>query len=233
MTEVDIQALATHLKYGFKDRGLLLEALRHSSFVNEQPEMDLRDNERFEFLGDAVLSLAVGHLLMQQYPDLKEGDLTRVRASLVNESRLSQIARKINLGEYIQLGKGEAQSKGQEKKSILANGLEAVLAAIYLDDGFETACRIIHHHFSPLIESAISAAGDDDYKSQLQEWVQTSQRITPRYTVIDESGPDHSKIFCVRLHLRDLTTEGVGRSKKIAEQNAARLALETLRKEPE
>ncbi len=231
MTATDISALQANLMYVFKDEGLLNEALRHSSYVNEQPDTYLRDNERFEFLGDAVLSLAVGHLLMQQHPSLREGDLTRIRASLVNESRLAQVAGNMNLGAHIRLGKGEIQSGGQEKDSILADALEAVLAAIYLDDGFETACRIIHHHFSPLIDSATTMAGSDDYKSQLQEWVQTEQQDPPRYTVIDESGPDHSKIFYVRLHLRDLTTDGVGKSKKIAEQNAARLALDILKKD--
>jgi len=228
MTDIDISALSAGLGYVFEDEKLLLEALRHSSYVNEQPEAELRDNERFEFLGDAVLSLAVGHLLMQRYPDLREGDLTRIRASLVNESRLAQISRKIGLGAHIQLGEGEAQSEGREKNSILANALEAAFAAIYLDDGFETACRTIHHHFSALIDTAIGTGGDDDYKSQLQEWVQTEHRITPQYEVIEESGPDHSKVFRIRLHLLDLTTEGVGKSKKTAEQRAARRALEIL-----
>ena len=226
MTQADLSELTDILRHTFKDEDLLREALRHSSFVNEQLDPELRDNERLEFLGDAVLSLVVGHLLMQRYPDLKEGDLSRIRAGLVNESRLAQVARKIDLGKHMQLGKGETQSKGREKSSILANALEAVLAAVYLDGGFESAFAVIDHHFSALIDLDIRITTDGDYKSQFQEWAQTNQGTTPSYQVIDESGPDHDKTFIVRLQIRDLTADGVGRSKKMAEQNAAMNALE-------
>lgn len=229
MTQVNLTELTNTLCYEFKNEGLLHEALRHSSFVNEQLNSDLRDNERFEYLGDAVLSLAVGHLLMQRDPDLKEGDLSRIRAGLVNESRLAQVARKINLGKYMQLGKGEIQSEGREKNSILANALEAVMAAVYLDSGFESAFGVVHHHFSALIDLDINITTGGDYKSQLQEWAQTNQGTTPDYRVINESGPDHNKTFVVRLQIRDLTTDGAGKSKKMAEQNAAMHALEQLK----
>jgi ribonuclease-3 len=233
MTQVDLTELTDTLHYEFKDEGLLHEALRHSSFVNEQVNRNLRDNERFEFLGDAVLSLVVSHLLMQQNPDLKEGDLSRIRAGLVNESRLAQIARKINLGRYMQLGKGEIQSKGREKSSILANALEAVLAAVYLDSGFESVFGVIDHHFSALMDLDLRVTTDGDYKSQLQEWTQTDQGTIPHYRVINETGPDHDKTFIVRLQIQDLTTEGAGKSKKIAEQDAAKRALEQLKADAE
>ncbi|MGD8883539.1 MAG: ribonuclease III domain-containing protein, partial [Desulfobacterales bacterium] len=130
------------LEYEFRSKELLDEALRHSSFVNEQPDADLRDNERFEFLGDAVLNLIVGHILMERYPNLKEGDLSRIRANLVNESQLAIIARAIDLGAFIRLGKGEIQTHGSEKNSILAGAFEALIAAVYLDGGFKVAFKI-------------------------------------------------------------------------------------------
>lgn len=127
MESINLSNLEKKLLYKFKNRELLEEALRHSSFVNEQVAADMRDNERLEFLGDAVLNLAVGHILMQRYPDLKEGDLSRMRANLVNEKKLARIARSLNFGSYVRLGKGEIQTNGQEKKSILADALEAVI----------------------------------------------------------------------------------------------------------
>jgi len=225
----DISELIHQLSYEFKDVDLLLEALRHSSFVNEQSGA-LRDNERFEFLGDAVLSLVVGHLLMEKNPDLREGDLSRMRANLVNESQLARVARKIDLGSHIQLGKGETQSEGQAKKSILANAFEAVVAAIYLDGGLDPARNTIGRHFSPLVDLESATTTHSDCKSQLQEWVQTTHGVTPSYTVIGEAGPDHDKTFRVQLRIQNLTAYGEGRSKKIAEQDAARNALDMLEK---
>ncbi len=229
-TQKELSALTGLLSYEFRDINLLNEALRHSSFVNEQPTSDLRDNERFEFLGDAVLNLAIGHMLMEKNPDLREGELSRMRANLVNESQLSRVARRLDLGAHIQLGKGELQSAGQEKESILANTLEAVIAAIYLDSGYDATRHTIDLHFSPLIERDITTTPHSDYKSQLQERLQTTHGIPPCYTVIGETGPDHNKTFSVQLVIEDLTTEGVGRSKKIAEQDAARHALDMLGK---
>jgi len=231
MNEKDLSELIKILSYEFKDISLLYEALRHSSFINEQPESDLRDNERFEFLGDAVLNLAIGHILMQQNPHLKEGDLSRIRANLVNESQLAKIARSMNLGDHIQLGKGELQTEGWEKNSILANAFEAVIAAVYLDGGFEPARHIIHQHFSTLLDSDETSTVNYDYKSQLQEWVQNTHRIIPSYTLIQEKGPDHDKTFKVRLQIHNLVAEGMGKSKKMAEQAAAKQALEMLKKD--
>ena len=216
------------IQYKFKDKNLLHEALRHSSYVNEIADPHLRDNERLEFLGDAVLNLTVGHILMQNYPDIKEGDLSRSRANLVNESQLAETARSFNLGAYILLGKGEIQTQGREKNSILADAFEALMAAIYLDGGFDAAYKIIEKKFQPLIEQLDTADSSYDYKSRLQEWVQVGHGVIPNYSIIREDGPDHDKTFWVALKVIDIETEGSGKSKKAAEQDAARKALELL-----
>jgi len=222
------EKISPKLRYHFDNIELLEEALRHSSFVNEQSDMNMRDNERLEFLGDAVLNLCVGHMLMRKYPDVKEGELSRMRANLVNESQLAEVARRIDLGAFVKLGRGEAQANGYEKSSILANSFEAVVAAVYLDGGFEAAFTIVTTHLEPMMELASSAEANQDHKSRLQELVQVSRQSVPVYEVIGESGPDHDKTFNVRLTIRDVTTEGIGKSKKLAEQDAARKALQKL-----
>jgi len=216
------------LQYEFKDKSLLREALRHSSYVNEIADAHLRDNERLEFLGDAVLNLIVGDILMRCYPDLKEGDLSRSRANLVNESQLAKTARSVNLGTYILLGKGEMQTQGREKNSILADTFEALTAAVYLDGGFKAAYKIIAKKFRPLIDQLDAFAPNYDYKSQLQERVQVGHAVIPDYSIIREEGPDHDKTFWVTLKVIDIKTEGSGKSKKAAEQDAARKALKLL-----
>ena len=218
------------LEYQFHSKDFLDEALRHSSYVNEQPESDLRDNERFEFLGDAVLNLIVGHILMERYPHLKEGDLSRTRANLVNETQLAIMARSIDLGACLQLGKGEIQTHGMEKNSILAGAFEALMAAVYLDGGFKVAFRIIENHFVPILDQIHSAIDNYDYKSRLQEWVQEKHNDIPYYKVVREEGPDHDKTFWVSVTVFDIETEGTGKSKKTAEQDAARTALEIIKK---
>ena len=227
----DPKGIEQRLQYEFNDKNLIQEALRHSSYVNELADPQLRDNERLEFLGDAVLNLIIGHILMQCYPDLKEGDLSRSRANLVNESRLAKIARSFDLGSFIQLGKGEIQTMGREKNSILANTFEALMAAIFLDGGFDAAYQIIETNFQPLIAHLFTAANNLDYKSQLQEKVQVDHGSMPDYTIISEDGPDHDKTFRVALKVLDIETQGSGKSKKSAEQDAACRALEILEKE--
>ena len=217
------------LVYEFRSKELLDEALRHSSFVNEQPDADLRDNERFEFLGDAVLNLIVGHILMERYPNVNEGDLSRTRANLVNESQLAIIARAIDLGAFIRLGKGEIQTNGRDKNSILAGAFEALIAAVYLDGGFKAAFKIIENNFVPLLDSVNSAIDSYDYKSQLQEWVQEEQGAMPYYKVVREEGPDHDKTFWISVKVFDVESDGQGKNKKMAEQDAARKALEKLK----
>jgi ribonuclease-3 len=219
------------LGYQFNSRDLLEEALRHSSYVNEQPDSELRDNERFEFLGDAVLNLIVGHILMERYPDLKEGDLSRTRANLVNETHLAIMARSIDLGAGLLLGKGEIQTNGMEKNSILAGAFEALMAAVYLDGGFKAAFKIIENNFVPFLDQIQRTIDNYDYKSTLQEWVQEKHGDIPYYKVVREEGPDHAKTFWVSVKVFDIETEGTGKSKKTAEQDAARKALEILNKE--
>jgi ribonuclease III len=217
------------LRYTFADKQLVEEALRHSSFVNEAPEAGLRDNERLEFLGDAVLNLAVGHILMERYGSLNEGDLSRMRSGLVNEQQLAKIARRLDLGTHIMLGKGEAQTGGHEKNSILAGTLEALIAAVYMDGGFGAAFKIVLELFQPLVCQMERANDNVDFKSQVQELVQTRSGHMPGYTVMREEGPDHDKTFWVQLRVKDVETEGVGKSKKAAEQDAARKALAQLK----
>ncbi len=217
------------LQYEFNDKNLLQEALRHSSYVNELGDLQLQDNERLEFLGDAVLNLIVGHILMRRYPNLKEGDLSRSRANLVNESQLAKMARTFDLGSFIQLGKGEIQTHGREKNSILADTFEALMASVYLDGGFDAAYQIIETNFQPLIEHLHTTANSYDYKSQLQEKVQIDHGSMPDYSIIREDGPDHDKTFWVALKVLDIETRGSGKNKKAAEQDAARMALEILK----
>jgi len=223
--------LEDKLSYHFQNNNYLVEALSHSSFVNEQPLKTLQDNERLEFLGDAVLNLVVGHILMERLPDINEGDLSRLRAQIVNESQLAIIARTIELGTFVQLGKGEMQTNGNDKNSILANTLEAVIAAVYLDGGFDAAFDFIAMHFKdPLNVKAVSDV-HGDYKSRLQELVQVTSTLIPQYQIIEESGPDHDKTFRTRLQVGNIQAEGVGKSKKLAEQDAARKGLEVLQQE--
>ncbi len=225
---MDLRILQEKIGHRFTETALLAEACRHSSYVNEHPGPDLRDNERLEFLGDAVLGLVVGTLLMGRFPDTPEGDLSRMRANLVNERQLAAIARTLDLGGHLALGRGEIQTNGREKNSILADAFEAVIAAVYLDGGFDAAFRFVQDHYDPLIRSETGAIGDFDYKSRLQEIIQMAHKPMPVYTVVAESGPDHDKTFVVRIDLSDLSTEGTGKSKKTAEQAAAARALEIL-----
>ncbi len=225
------QALQETLHYTFKDQALLEESLRHSSYVNEHPEGPLRDNERLEFLGDAVLNLVVGDLLMKAYPQMREGDLSRIRANMVNETQLADVARSLDLGRHLLLGKGEIQSNGMDKNSLLANAMEAVIAAIYIDGGFDGAYRFIALHFDELIQVALTLSTGQDYKSRLQEAVQSTIKAIPQYRVVQESGPDHDKTFCVSMTVGEIEAIGIGKSKKTAEQEAACKGLELLQEQ--
>jgi ribonuclease III len=232
MEAFDTTALEQKLTYHFKNKALLVEALSHSSFVNEQPLQALCNNERLEFLGDAVLNLIVGHLLMKRFPELREGELSRLRAQIVNESQLALIARTLDLGSFVLLGKGETLTNGHDKNSILANTLEAVIAAVYLDSGFQAAFEFIAGHFEAPLDSKTATEAFEDYKSRLQELVQTTTNEPPQYNVIEEIGPDHDKTFRIQLIVGAQQTEGVGKSKKMAEQDAARKYLESHQQEP-
>lgn len=225
----DLSQLEENLNYRFTDRSFLSTALRHSSYVNEQVDTTLEDNERLEFLGDAVLNLVIGDALMHTFPGVSEGNLSRMRSNLVNETQLAEIARQISLGPFIRLGKGESQTNGREKNSILSDVLEAVIAAVYLDGGFESAYRLVNRHFKPVLNGARPTRMSTDSKSLLQEYSQIHLKEIPRYKVVSEMGPDHDKTFQVCLKTRDIETMGYGKSKKAAEQDAARIALDILK----
>lgn len=220
--ESEFEKLEQAIGYTFTRFELLLQAFLHSSYVNERPFEDHRDNERLEFLGDAVLDLATSHILMEMFQNAKEGDLSKYRAMIVDESGLVHVARQLDLGDYLFLGKGEEQGQGREKPSILANTVEALLGAIYLDAGFDRTKAIIRNLFSPLFDRVGDPKAPNDFKSLLQEYTQKEFRLLPQYRLIDERGPAHDKTFRVELSLngKTLATEE-GKSKKEAEQKAA------------
>ncbi|UCF56934.1 MAG: ribonuclease III [Deltaproteobacteria bacterium] len=233
-TSTDLNELSKKLGYTFKQPELLTEAFRHSSYVNELANSDLRDNERLEFLGDAVLDLAVTHILMELFQDSKEGDLSKYRATVVNETGLCQVARELGLGHYLLLGRGEEITRGREKPSILANTMEALLGALYLDAGFGKTKEIVQRLFVPLLGRIDSRRVSNDFKSQLQEYTQEAYKIRPEYVLVEESGPAHDKTFRVALRLNGkIMAEGVGKSKKEAEQKAAKEAFTCLTGERE
>jgi ribonuclease III len=224
-TKKKLDELSQKLGYTFQQPGLLLQAFRHSSYVNEQTDTRIEDNERLEFLGDAVLDLAVSHLLMELFNHAREGDLSKYRAMVVDESGLYRVAKRLKLGDCLFLGKGEEQSLGRKKPSILANTMEALLGALYLDSGFEHTMEIIRVLFSPFLEKLGSRETPYDFKSLLQEYTQKSYKALPKYNLSDETGPAHDKTFRVELSLNgNLLAAGEGKSKKEAEQKAAREA---------
>ncbi|MFH1034415.1 MAG: ribonuclease III [Pseudomonadota bacterium] len=219
--------LADKLGYSFADPLLLQAALRHSSYVHEHPDQAGESNERMEFMGDAVLELVITEFLYQRFPQASEGQLSKARSGVVNESRLANTARGLNLGGYLLLGKGEESQNGQQKPSILADALEAVMAAVYLDGGLEAARGVVHHLLGPVAQQAIMRAPKKDYKTRLQERVQEALHITPRYLLLAAEGPDHEKLFRVSLEIDGQAVAiGQGRSKKEAEQDAAQQGLD-------
>lgn len=221
-------ALQQRISYVFENAGLLERALTHRSFANENKLSE--HNERMEFLGDAVLNLVVSELLMQMRPQSPEGDLSRLRASVVSEQSLASIARSLSLGEFLRLGKGEAQTGGRDKDSLLADCLEALIASLYQDGGLAAASAFIHRHFSGPLTNAPAAGSGADSKTDLQELCQERMKTLPEYRVITASGPDHQKEFTVELSIKgEIYGRGIGKSKKEAEQRAAREALAKLR----
>jgi len=225
-----VAALESRLGFVFSDRLTALAALTHKSYVNEhRDEEGLADNERLEFLGDAVIDLAVSHRLMERFPGAREGDLSKMRAAVVDEQGLSEMARAIALGELLRLGRGEELTGGRAKASLLADAMEAVIAAVYLEAGLALVLGLIDRFLSDAFSRAAAGTLDRDWKTQLQEMAQSRLRATPRYRVIAEHGPDHSKMFEVETDLKgEVVGRGTGRSKKDAEQAAARLALDQL-----
>ena len=222
-----IKDLANAIGYRFRNITLLQNALAHSSYANERWHNSLMSNERLEFLGDSILGMLVADHLYRNYPDRPEGELTRMRADMVCERALAQIAQRISLGEHLLLGKGEEQSGGRSRDSILADAVESVIAACYLDGGMDAAKQFVQSFV--LDRMSVAPVNNKDHKTALQERVQQKRNQVLAYTLVGERGPDHDKHFEVELTLNgQVIGRGVGSSKKRAEQDAARVALENM-----
>ena len=220
--------LQNKIGYQFKNPALLNEALTHSSYANEHKSQHIKYNERLEFLGDSVLSIVVSDYIYKNCPELPEGELTKLRASLVCEKSLYQFAKKIDLGKYLVLSKGERHHGGADRPSILSDAFEALIAAIYIDGGIEPASKHILNFVIPAIKNS-KKKKINDYKTTLQEIIQKNPGEKLEYVLVKESGPDHNKHFVVEVHLNsNVIGKGGGRSKKEAEQQAAREALELM-----
>lgn len=220
--------LERRIDYVFADRELFVRSLSHRSYANERgPEV--ADNEVLEFLGDSVLGLIVSDLLCARYPDLSEGEMSKLKSFLVSADTLSTLAHDLGLGRFILLGRGEEKTAGREKSSILANSLEALIAALYLDGGLDKAAAFVLERLEPLLGGVSEEVQPvRDFKSALQETVQAEGMPLPEYEVVGEDGPDHDKVFQVEVRTGDDQGRGQGRTKKRAEQRAARQILESL-----
>jgi len=217
------------LGYGFNNKDLLKEALTHRSYINENPSWATGHNERLEFLGDAVLELVITEILFLKYPDLPEGELTSIRAALVNYQMLASIAKTVDLEGAILLSKGEAKDTGRAREVILANAFEALLGALYLDGGYSIAKNFINEAVMPQLSKIMSEKLYNDPKSYLQEIIQEKMKLTPIYEILSEQGPDHAKVFEAGVYLGEkLVAVGRGYSKQEAEIEAAKKALETI-----
>ena len=226
---VNIDSLQRTLGVSFSDASLLEQALVHSSYVNENPSFALASNERLEFLGDAVLGLIVAEKLYQDYSNLTEGEMTKLRAALVRRDALSRMAKVIKLGDYLYLGKGEEATGGRTNLSNLASALEAVIAAIFLDQGLATTEGIVLRLFGEELQRVAEQGVRADYKSRLQEFIQSREQQTPAYQLVETMGPGHDQRFTVEVRIGDTVLgRGSGKSKKVAETEAARAALEKL-----
>lgn len=228
--ELDSEALEAALGYHFRNRGLLARALTHRSSVYEKGLVTAAtDNERLEFLGDAILGFVVSDALVAEHPGYPEGRLSKVKAHLVSSSHLHQVAARLRLGDYLLLGRGEEMSGGRQKKALLADALEALIAALYLDGGIEAARRFVLQHIIGEAEPAAEVALATDYKSALQELAQSMKLPQPRYAIVEERGPEHAKTFLVEARVgREWVSRAEGLSKKSAGQKAAQEILHRL-----
>lgn len=225
----DLDVLEQIIGVTFRDRTLLEQALVHRSYLNENPDFALPSNERLEFLGDAVLGLAVAEKLYHEFPHLSEGKMTKLRAALVRQETLASLAASLGLGGYLRLGRGEEVSGGRSRQTNLARAFEAVVGAVFLDQGFAVAADSILRLFGDQLRRIMEGRLTTDYKSRLQEVVQAEQRLTPVYRVVEASGPDHDKRFVVEVMVGDTVIgRGAGRSKRMADEEAAWSAIERL-----
>jgi len=222
----DLAKLQEAIGFQFDNETLLRQALVHRSFLNENPDFGLESNERLEYLGDALLDFVVGEYLYCRYPEMNEGELTSVRASLIKASTLARFARSMDLGQYVYLSHGEDERDGRNRGGLLADVFEALVAAIYLDRGLDKARAIVLPLVEPEATRIVEGGLDRDHKSALQEWSQRELGITPIYRTVKEQGPDHAKVFTVEVLLDgEVYGRGEGRSKQSAEQRAAEEAL--------
>jgi len=225
--EKNFTAFEEKLGLSFNDAELLRQAFTHRSYLNEHRGEVKGHNERLEFLGDAVLELISTHFLYEKFPEKNEGDLTAYRAALVNAVTCAQVAEEIGMNDFLLLSRGESKDTGRARSVLLANAFEALVGAIYLDQGYDAARDFINAHLFPKIDEIIKKRLWQDSKSALQEKAQDSEGVTPSYAVLGESGPDHDKRFVVGVYIGgELIAEGEGKSKQEAEQEAARVALE-------
>ncbi len=226
---MELSNLENKIGIEFNSKQLLKEALTHRSYLNENPDWETPHNERLEFLGDAVLELTTTENLFQSYPQYSEGELTGIRAAIVNYQTLAKVAKSINLETFIYLSRGEEKDSGRAKEVILANALEAVIGAAYLDAGYEKTSCFIKNHILSLVPEVIKNKTYKDPKSLLQEIIQEKLKLTPSYSVLKEEGPDHQKIFTVAVYFGDkISGTGKGFSKQEAETEAAQDALQKI-----
>lgn len=225
----EIARLQEAIGVQFSEETLLRQALVHRSYLNENPDFELPANERLEFLGDALLDFIVGEFLYYRHPGMDEGELTSLRAALINASSLAQFARSFDLGTYIFLSRGEDERGGRGREGLLSDAFEALVAAIYLDKGLDATREFVTAVVEPEAARIVEAGLERDHKSRLQEWTQRQLGVTPVYRTVMERGPDHAKEFTVEVLIQDeVRGRGQGRSKQAAEQRAAEAALEVL-----
>lgn len=226
---MDIIGLQKNLDYVFKKPAFLTEALTHRSYLNEHPREVTSHNERLEFLGDAVLELSITEELFGRFPQYEEGTLTSLRAALVNYQMLAVIARELDVERHLRLSRGEAKDTGRAREVILANAMEAIIGAIYMDGGYASAVAFVLRTVAPRLEEVFQKSLYKDPKSSLQEKIQAERKLTPTYRVLEEQGPDHDRVFVVGVYFGDeLIAKGSGQSKQDGEVEAARNALHLL-----